>query len=102
MQERPYSSQYDARTRAVAVSGAIDELSEATFRADLLAAEDGSGLAAVDLSDVDYFPSVAVSGLVATLKTQKERGSQMAEVVVSDGCVAQRVLELCAIPHRVR
>ena len=102
MSERPYSSTYDPETRSVAVSGAVDELSESSFRADLLAAEGGGGLAAVDLGDVDYFPSVAVSGLIAALKAQKEKGAPMAEVVVADGCVAQRVLELCAIPHRVR
>ncbi len=120
MQESSYSSHYDPQGRTLAVVGAVDELERTTFRADLDAAmdaalhaaggagadrpaEDPQGPVVVDLSEVDYFPSVAVSVLVSAMK--EHRGSDAdtpLDVVVTTGCVAQRVLELCGIPHRVR
>ena len=113
MEESPYGSHFEAEARRLVVSGAVDELSESRFRGDL-AAVIGTGAAdqqtagdehadrvpVIDLSAVEYFPSIAVSALVAALKAQKEREGVMAEVEAVTGTVAQRVLALCGIPHR--
>lgn len=99
MHERPFSSAYDAGTSTLTICGAVDELAAPTFRADLAAATaaGGAGPVVVDLTEVDYLPSVAVSVLVSAL------GGPEGSVPVlraTRGTIAQRVLEMCGLPHR--
>jgi anti-anti-sigma regulatory factor len=98
--DRPYSSSWDPRDRTLHVHGAVDELCVSTFRDDLLAHVEVSGGATVDLTDVDLFPSVAVSALVAGMKRATGNGGTL-DVLVRAGGVTQRVLAICALPHRV-
>ncbi len=109
MPERPYFSVYDAQTCCLSVEGAIDELNVYAFGGDLDAAALSSlggvacsGRLVVELSEVDHFPSVAVGALVAMMKQHRLVGRAVIEVVAEVGTVAQRVLELCGIPHRTR
>ncbi len=109
MQERAYSSNFDAQTCHLSVEGAIDDLNVSVFGRDLDVAASsswggvaGSGRLVVDLSGVDYFPSVAVGALVAVMKQHRNLDRAVIDVVARAGTVAQRVLELCGIPHRTR
>lgn len=95
MQERPLSSAYDPDTRTLAFSGTVDETSLDVFRADIAAA--GTPVV-IDLSDVDYFPSVAIAALVGA--TRSDDGSASSELLAAEGTVAQRVLRICGLPHR--
>ena len=103
MPERPYSSTFDSTTRRLLVRGAIDELSVPAFRADLdeAASTAEPGALTVDLGEVDYFPSVALGALVVAMKRDEhpEQTSKI-EVLAAEGTIAQRVLELCGMPHR--
>lgn len=97
MHERPFSAAYEPGTSTLTVGGAVDELAAPTFRDDLAAAlAAGPGPVVVDLTDVDYLPSVAVSVLVAALAA----GGTPLELRATRGSIAQRVLELCGLPHR--
>ena len=99
MLERPFSSAYDPDAARLVLSGSVDELAAPVFRDALAAALSASpqGLE-VDLSDVDYFPSVAVSVLVGVLGPSAP--APQPELVAAPGTIAQRVLELCGLPHR--
>jgi len=97
MPERPLSSTFDPETSTLVVSGVIDELAAAEFTAAVAAALDGaSAPVVVDLSDVDYFPSVAVSALIEAVRPHPDRYTLLAR----QGTIAQRVLHLCGLPHR--
>ena len=99
MLERPFSSAYDPDAARLVLSGSVDELAAPVFRDDLAAALSASpqGLE-VDLSDVDYFPSVAVSALIKALRQDGDAASS--ELLAAPGTVAQRVLQICGLPHR--
>jgi anti-anti-sigma factor len=98
--ERPYSSTWDQRTATLHVRGAVDELSAHAFRDDLLTALPVGGSMFVDLTSVDLFFSAAVGALVAGMKQAAAAGSRL-EVLVAAGGVAQRVLTICGLPHRL-
>ena len=53
----------------------------------------------LDLSAVTYLPSAAVAVLLRASQKFAESGSVL-ELAASSGSVAQRVLTVCAIPHR--
>jgi anti-anti-sigma factor len=98
MHERPFSAAYEPGTSTLTVGGAVDELAAPTFRDDLAAAlAAGPGPVVVDLTEVDYLPSVAVSVLVAALAA---KGGGAPVLRAARGTIAQRVLELCGLPHR--
>lgn len=95
MQDRPLTSAYDPETRTLAFSGTVDEGVLDRFSGDIAAA--GTPLV-VDLSDVDYFPSVAVRALVAAIRS--DVGPPTCDLLAAPGTVAQRVLHICGLPHR--
>ena len=103
MQERPYSSVYDSATGRLAVRGAIDELSVPEFRSDLDAAVSaaGPGGLIVDLERGRLLPSVALGALVVAMKRDEDPQHETPIVVLaSEGTIAQRVLDLCGMPHK--
>lgn len=100
MQERPFSSTFHPATQTLAVAGAVDELARSAFRSDLAAAAaQCPEVLVVDLTEVDYFPSVAVSVLVDLMKNDGT-GPAKVELRAGAGTIAQRVLQLCGLPHR--
>lgn len=100
MHERPFSSAYEPGTSTLTVGGAVDELAAPAFRDQLDAAlAAGPGPVVVDLTDVDYLPSVAVSVLVTALAAASPDTPAIA-LRAARGSIAQRVLELCGLPHR--
>jgi anti-anti-sigma factor len=99
MAERALTSTFDPGTGTLAFSGAVDELSLTAFGTDVAEARaDATGPLLIDLSDVDYFPSAAVSALISTLRT--DDAAAPTELLAVQGSIAQRVLHICGLPHR--
>lgn len=100
VEDTPYAASYDAETGVLSVAGSVDELSGPTFRADLEKASDGFARdVVVDLTEVDFFPSLAVGVLAVALKNARNAGHTLDVVAATDSIVA-RVLRISALPFR--
>lgn len=98
--DTPYAAAYDADADLLTVMGSVDELSGPTFRADLeKASEQFTRDLTVDLTAVDFFPSLAVGVLAVALKNARNAGRTM-EVVAAAGSIVARVLTVSALPFR--
>ena len=101
MEERPLTISVDPDTRTLYVSGEVDELSAIALREALEKHSNGfTDDLVVDLSDVDFLPSMGVGVLAVASRTAGERGSAI-ELVAVKGTIAQQVLHICGLPHRV-
>ncbi|MEO5853044.1 MAG: STAS domain-containing protein [Nocardioides sp.] len=96
----PLGLDFDAASRVLAVTGDVDEAQAADLR---VAIDEHSGGCTtdlvVDLSAVTYLPSAAV-GVLARASQRFETVGTTFELAVAAGSVAQRVLQVCAMPHR--
>ena len=102
MDFRPLALEYDADSSTLAVAGSVDEGSGTLLRAALEKYSDGYAKdLTVDLGDVDFLPSLGIGVLAVAMRTASERGSSI-ELVAVDGTVAQRVLAISGMPHRLR
>lgn len=100
MDERPFECDFDPDHCTLRVSGVIDEAASPRLREALRSAtEDYSRDATVDLTDVDFLPSTAV-GVLAVAQNTAQDGGVSLDLVAASGTLAQRVLTVCAIPHR--
>lgn len=98
--DTPYAASLDAEAGLLTVTGSLDELSGPTFRADLEKATDHFGRdATVDLTGVDFFPSLAVGVLAVALKNARNAGHTL-DVVAEPGSIVARVLTISALPFR--
>jgi anti-anti-sigma factor len=99
---RPLTLSYDAETRTLDVSGAVDEASGPALRAAVEKYTDAyTQDLVVDMGDVDFLPSLGIGVLAVAMRNAAERGTTV-ELVAVEGTVAQRVLAICGMPHRVR
>ncbi len=100
MPDVPFALDFDAASGVLAVSGELDEEPAAALRAALEEHSQGytSGLV-LDLSGVTYLPSAAV-GVLAKATQQFDSAGSNLELAAAAGSVAQRVLTVCAMPHR--
>ena len=99
MEERPFSAVMSADGRTLAVSGVIDELAVDDFRRELQRCMKGSSDAVVvDLSDVDFLPSMAVGVLVGAMNDDRVSVTAVAR----KGCFAAAVLSVCGVPFESR
>jgi anti-anti-sigma factor len=97
--ETPYAATHDSDTGRVVVTGSVDELSGQAFRSDLEKASAGfSRDATVDMSGVEFFPSLAVGVLAVAMKHAREAGTAMT-VVAQPASVVARVLTICGLPY---
>jgi len=97
--ENPYAATYDAENSLAVVTGSVDELSGQSFRNDLEKYSDGFARdLTVDLSGVDFFPSIAVGVLAVAMKNARNAGTEL-DVVVQPGTVVARVLTICGLPY---
>ncbi len=98
MLERPFTSELDGGTLVLHGSVEYDAVIELR---NLVAehSEDHTKDLTIDLSDVDYFPSVAVGVIAKALAAAHEKGTTL-DLVAKPGSVPQRVLTICAIPFR--
>lgn len=98
MEERPFSATFSPGL--LTVSGSVDEYAVIALRNALRErTEEHTTSLAVDLSDADYLPSVAVSVLVAAIRACEQNGAELS-LVAAAGTIAQRVLLVCALPYR--
>ncbi|GAB3198213.1 hypothetical protein GCM10027062_11860 [Nocardioides hungaricus] len=100
MEDTPYAASYDAEAGLLCVTGSVDELSGPTFRTDLEKATDHFARdVTVDLTGVDFFPSLAVGVLAVALKSARNAGHTL-DVVAAPGSIVARVLTVSALPFR--
>lgn len=100
MEEQPFSAVYEADNSILVISGEVDETSGVTLREAIEShSADFSRDLTVNLSRVDFLPSLAV-GVLAVAMTSAERSGVKLVLVAVQGCIAQRVLEICALPYR--
>ncbi|GAA1998411.1 MULTISPECIES: STAS domain-containing protein [Nocardioides] len=98
MQERPFTSTLDSGV--LTVSGSIDEYAVMTLRNQIAAhSADYTGRVVIELSDVDYLPSVAI-GVLAKAMSQARRAGGSVELVARRDTLAQRMLTVVALPYR--
>lgn len=98
--DTPYAAAYDASRALLTVTGSVDELSGPTFREDLekYSEEFGKDLT-VDLTGVEFFPSLAVGVLAVAAKNARTAGHRL-DVVAGEGTIVARVLTISQLPFR--
>jgi anti-anti-sigma factor len=90
----PFTTSTCADGRTLAVSGSIDELAVDDFRRALHDHVVGSADAVIDLSDVDFLPSMAIGALVGVLK----RAPGKVTLAAREGSRAAKLLRICGLP----
>lgn len=99
MDAQTYSSSFDEAASLLTVRGEIDEAGGVTLRDELTKYTHDFGRSIrVDLSEVDYFPSLAV-GVFATARRKADKAGVELGLVAAEGSVAQRVLTVCGLEH---
>ncbi|WP_167736745.1 STAS domain-containing protein [Nocardioides sp. 1609] len=97
----PFAVEFDESTRTLTVSGEVDEATAVALRDAIDAATATyQRSVVVDLSAVGFLPSVAVGVLAQAVQRATGAGHPI-ELRAEAGSIAQRVLEVCALPHRV-
>jgi anti-anti-sigma factor len=97
--EKPYASSYDETQDLLLIEGSVDELAGPAFRDDLAKHSDEyTKPLRVDLSEVDFFPSLAVGVLAVAMRRGRE-GNAEVEVLARGGSIVARVLTICALPY---
>ena len=94
MDERPFRSVYWAQDHGLVLSGSADETATHELRSALLAAvqSDPSRELTVDLSDVDFLPSIALGVIVGTRKD-----GHRVRVHADEGTIAFRILTMTGL-----
>jgi len=95
-----YAADYDGTAQVLTVTGEVDEGAAVSLRDDIEthSAKFTQPLV-IDLTGVGYLPSAAV-GVLATVRQRSSANGSSIELVASEGSIAQRVLTVCALPHR--
>jgi anti-anti-sigma factor len=94
-----FGAVFDDESQSLVVSGEIDETSADRLRELIETHSDDSRPLVVDLSGVEYLPSAAV-GVLATALEKAGSGGRSVELLADQGSIAERVLTVCALPHR--
>ena len=90
----PFTTSKCGDGRTLAVSGSIDELAVDDFRRALHDHVVGSKDAVIDLSDVQFLPSMAIGALVGVLKHAPGKVT----LVANEGSRAAKLLRICGLP----
>ncbi len=99
MDELIYSSRFDEASSVLTVSGEIDEGAGVMLREELTKySNDFERAITVDVSDVEYLPSLAV-GVLATARRRAEQAGTGLGLRAVEGSLAQRVLTICGLEH---
>jgi anti-anti-sigma factor len=100
VEERPLTTTYDDATSTLLVSGSVDELSGVALREAIDKHSEGLTLElSVNLTDVDFLPSLGIGVLAIAMRTAEENGSRIS-LVAANGTIAQQVLSICGLPHQ--
>ncbi len=96
MLERPFSSSY--ADGVLTLGGSVDEYAVAALRAAIKEhSDDHRTSLTVELSDVDFLPSVAVGVLATGMREAEQNGAELA-LVAAPGTIAHRVLFITGMP----
>ena len=99
MDDVPYSSSFDEGSSTLVPRGEIDEAAGIVLRDEITKySRDFARTIRVDLSGVDYFPSLAV-GVLATARRKAQTAGVELMLTAAEGTVAQRVLTICGLDH---
>ena len=95
---RPFSHELSDDAQTLTLHGEVDE--EAAVRLRELLRTLGTGVGdelTIELSDVDFLPSVAI-GVLASARKIMGRDDVSTRFVAARGTVAQRILTICGLP----
>lgn len=97
----PFSLDFDESSHVLTVIGELDEITSAMLR-DAIQKHSHHYAASIviDLAGVEYLPSVAIGVLATSMQSAASQG-QSVELRAAEGSIAQRVLQVCALPHVV-
>ncbi len=96
--ERPFRAELSPETGILQLSGVLDECEIDHLRAVVHEHTAGHTLPlTVDLSDLDFLPSMALGVLIHAMKA----GEGGLTLTVRKKCIARRVLEVTGLPHAV-
>ena len=100
MTEVPFTLTFDAASGTLTVAGDVDEHNAAALREGIEKHSQMHSVGMVlDLSAVTYLPSTAVGVLVRADQEFATAGTAF-ELAAATGTIAERVLTVCAMPHR--
>jgi anti-anti-sigma factor len=98
--DEPMSLSFHPDSHLLVVTGCVEEDETVSLRAAIADhSDDHTQDLVVDLSEVTYFPSAAV-GVVARAMGRSREGGVALDLVAREGCITQRVLEICGVPYR--
>jgi anti-anti-sigma factor len=98
--EVPFTLTFDAASGTLTVIGDVDEHNAAALREGIEKQSQMYSLGIVlDLSAATYLPSATVGVLVRAAQEFAEAGTPF-ELAAAAGTIAERVLTVCAMPHR--
>jgi anti-anti-sigma factor len=98
MSGRAFVASYDESTSTLSLSGIVDELSIDDMKAALATASSGLTVpVVVDLSEVDFLPSIGLGILAAAMRRCGAKGGEVT-LTTRSGTLAQRVLEVSGLP----
>lgn len=90
---------FDEATAVLTLRGDIDETAGVALRENIATTtQDYTRSIAIDLTEVDYFPSLAVGVIAKALARAREAGIELV-LRAAPGTVAQRVLTVCGLEH---
>lgn len=100
MTEVPFSLSFDAAAGTLTIAGDVDEQNAAGLREGIEKYSQMYSLDVVlDLTAVTFLPSTAVGVLVRAGQEFAAAGTTF-ELAAAAGTIAERVLTVCAMPHR--
>jgi anti-anti-sigma factor len=99
MEETPFETLPIREASTLVVMGCVDEDKVDQLRNTLnLVCADGSGQdVIVDLTQVEFLPSLAIGVLIGAMKRCAAAGRGM-QLIAPEGTIARRVLDLCVLP----
>ncbi len=99
-QQTSADASFDDATSVLTLTGDIDEGAGVALRDAIVArTENFTRSISIELSQVDYFPSLAVGVVANALSRAHQAGTEIV-LVAEQGTVAQRVLTVCGLEHQ--
>jgi len=97
---QPFSLLHDAGTGVLAVRGDIEATDLSSLHVAIAESRHPGAALAIDLTEVTYLPSLAVSALVAELRrAADDRGTLVLRTAADT--IAGRVLDLCGVSYEL-
>ena len=91
---------FDEATAVLTLRGEIDESAGVALRENIATTtQNYTRSIAIDLTEVEYFPSLAVGVIARALARAREAGIDLV-LRAAPGSVAQRVLTVCGLEHQ--